>query len=54
MAAIQQHCGAGQVECELVPGGGGIFDVEVDGAKIFSKHDVGRFPEHDEILTKLD
>jgi predicted Rdx family selenoprotein len=25
----------------------------VDGAQIWSKHDVGRFPEHKEILTKI-
>jgi selenoprotein W-related protein len=37
----------------LVCGGGGIFDVVVDGEMIFSKHESGRFPESDEILTKL-
>ncbi|MCK9463862.1 MAG: Rdx family protein [Proteobacteria bacterium] len=34
---------------ELVKGSGGIFDVFIDGARIFSKHDVGRFPEPGEI-----
>lgn len=37
----------------LVPGSGGIFEVEVDGRVVFSKHDEGRFPEHDEILARL-
>ena len=29
--------------------GKGIFDVEVDGALIFSKYQIGRFPEEGEI-----
>jgi selenoprotein W-related protein len=37
----------------LVCGGGGIFDVVVDGDMIFSKHEAGRFPESDEILTMI-
>jgi selenoprotein W-related protein len=41
------------VESELVCGGGGIFDVVVDGDMIFSKHEVGRFPESDEIVEKI-
>ena len=41
------------VESELVGGGGGIFDVVVDGDMIFSKHEADRFPEPDEILAKL-
>ena len=41
------------VQCELIEGSGGIFDVEVDGEVLFSKHQIGRFPEHDEILAKL-
>ncbi len=41
------------VESELICGGGGIFDVVVDGDMIFSKHEVDRFPEPDEILSKL-
>jgi len=42
------------VEPELICGGGGIFDVVVDGEMIFSKHEAGRFPEPDEILSKLE
>jgi len=40
-------------ESELIEGKGGIFDVVVDGNRIFSKHEVDRFPEHDEILSQL-
>jgi selT/selW/selH-like putative selenoprotein len=38
---------------ELVPGKVGQFDVEVEGAVIFSKARAGRFPEHDEVLDQL-
>jgi len=37
----------------LIPGQGGIFDVVVDGRRIYCKHDTGRFPTHDEVLAKL-
>ena len=40
-------------QSELVRGDNGIFDVEVDGRRIYSKHETGRFPEHKEILAKL-
>jgi len=45
------YCGG--VESELVCGGGGIFDVVVDGEMIFSKHELDRFPEPEEILSKI-
>ena len=37
----------------MIPGGGGEFIVTVDGDRIFSKKDVGRFPEDDEIVEKM-
>jgi selenoprotein W-related protein len=49
-ARIQDETG---VEPKLIKGGGGIFDVEADGEMIFSKHQVGRFPEDEEVLAKL-
>ena len=33
----------------LVPGSGGIFDVRLDGACIFSRKEQGRFPESKEL-----
>jgi selenoprotein W-related protein len=42
--------GALQVETELVAGGGGIFDVIVDGEKVYSKFETGRFPEKGEVV----
>ncbi len=41
------------VDPEMKPGAGGIFDVHVDGELIFSKHQVGRFPENDEVLDAI-
>ena len=38
---------SGADKCELIGGGG--FDVVVDGRLIFSKHQIGRFPEPGEI-----
>ena len=38
---------------QLIKGGSGVFDVVVDGKKIYSKHETGRFPEHEEVLKKL-
>ncbi len=42
------------MESKLVKGGAGVFDVVLDGETIFSKHDVGRFPEPGEILSLLE
>lgn len=49
-AAIKQACG---VEPRLVEGGGGIFDVKVDGKLIYSKHQTGQFPEDAEVIKLL-
>jgi selT/selW/selH-like putative selenoprotein len=37
------------VEARLIKGGGGVFDVLVDGDQVFSKHRVGRFPDPGEV-----
>ena len=36
-------------EVALVPGTGGVFDINLDGEKLFSRKDAGRFPESKEI-----
>jgi selenoprotein W-related protein len=41
------------VESTMTPGGGGVFDVIVDGKTVFSKKSVGRFPEAGEIVSML-
>jgi selenoprotein W-related protein len=43
---MQSRYGA---EVELVGGVGGVFDVEVEGELLFSKHQQGRYPTLDEI-----
>ena len=48
--SIKHETGA---QSELVRGDNGIFDVEVDGRRIYSKRETGRFPEHVEILAEL-
>ena len=46
---------AGQfgAEIELVSSSGGGFEVVVDGRTIFSKKELGRFPEEGEIAALL-
>ena len=41
------------LKANLIPGNNGIFDVIVDGEKIFSKFKVGRFPNPGEVTSKL-
>jgi len=41
------------VEARLIQGSNGIFDVKVDGRLIFSKHQVGRFPDPGEVLGAI-
>lgn len=40
------------VQVELDRGGGGVFDVFVDGDLVYSKADTGRFPDAGEV-TKI-
>jgi predicted Rdx family selenoprotein len=42
------------VESRLVAGGGGVFDVVADGRLVFSKHQVGSFPDEDELVSALE
>lgn len=35
---------------EVVMGDGGIFDVHVDGALVFTKSMLGRYPDPDDVL----
>lgn len=41
------------VEVELIKSSGGAFEIVADGKKIFSKLDLGRFPEENEIIDAL-
>lgn len=42
------------VDAELIRGKDGVFDVRVDGKLIFSKHELGRFPEPGEVEAKIE
>lgn len=41
------------VDVELIAGSNGIFDVRVDGRVVFSKREAGRFPDAEDILSRL-
>jgi len=43
----------GDIEIKLIPGGGGVFDVEVDSQRVYSKHATGRFPNQGEVLEAI-
>ncbi|TCP52819.1 selenoprotein W-related protein [Tumebacillus sp. BK434] len=40
-------------EFTLVPASGGVFEVTFNGELIFSKKELGRFPEDGEVLELL-
>ncbi|TNE47251.1 MAG: SelT/SelW/SelH family protein [Deltaproteobacteria bacterium] len=42
------------VDSKLIEGSRGIFDVKVDGALVFSKHNVGRFPNPGEVTGLIN
>ncbi|MBI2460050.1 MAG: SelT/SelW/SelH family protein [Candidatus Rokubacteria bacterium] len=41
------------LSAELKAGHGGVFDVELDGSLVYSKHKTGRFPTNEEIFAKV-
>jgi selenoprotein W-related protein len=38
------------VNADLVSSSGGVFEIKVNGRKVFSKKALGRFPEDGEVL----
>jgi predicted Rdx family selenoprotein len=38
---------------ELVPGTGGVFDVDVNGERVFFKKMIGRYPDPEDVLPLL-
>jgi selenoprotein W-related protein len=38
---------------EVVPGSGGIFDVHLDGERVFTKSMLGRYPQPAEVTSLL-
>lgn len=39
---------------ELVPSSGGVFEVTVNGEKIYSKDETGLFPKAQEVIGKME
>jgi selenoprotein W-related protein len=39
---------------ELIPSTGGVFEVIVNGEKIYSKDETGIFPDIDEIIKQME
>jgi selT/selW/selH-like putative selenoprotein len=37
------------IDAELIKGGGGIFDIKLDGKLVYSKNQTGFFPSDDDI-----
>ncbi len=37
----------------LIPSSGGVFEVSLGGELIFSKKEQGRFPQDDEIMSRI-
>ena len=40
-------------DASLIGGTGGIFDVNVDGKLVYSKHETGDFPDEDKLVAGL-
>ncbi len=41
------------INCQLIKGGGGVFDVVVDGNLVYSKDETGVFPDNEQLLGKI-
>jgi selT/selW/selH-like putative selenoprotein len=52
VAELQNRFGS-QVECTLVKGDRGVFDVTADGQLIYSKSETGRFPQLGEVADEI-
>jgi selenoprotein W-related protein len=37
----------------LIPGTGGVYEVDVDGTRVFSKKDLGRHADYDEVAEPI-
>jgi len=41
------------LETKLIEGAGGVFEVRVNASLVWSKKEMGRFPEHAEVVDKI-
>ena len=49
-AELERELGA---TTELVASGGGVFEIDANGEPVFSKRELGRFPEDGEIVRRI-
>ena len=54
MAELKAQYGDNQVAITLTPGSGGVFTVLVDGAEVFNKKKIGRFPNYGEVPMAIN
>ncbi len=38
---------------EIIPSGGGVYEIDVDGKRIYSKKETGEFPDEDAIVEQI-
>jgi len=53
-AELLQKYGNTIEELTLIPSGGGVFEIEKNGKRLFSKKQSGRFPEEGEIIQLIE
>ena len=41
-------------ELKLIPSGGGVFEIQKNGELVFSKKQLDRFPEFEEVIQLID
>ena len=41
------------VESILIESQGGVFDVDLDGNLVYSKHETGQFPDEEKLVAEL-
>jgi selenoprotein W-related protein len=55
LAAELQQARPGRVkDVRLIPSGGGVFEVRDGQRLLFSKRQLGRFPNEGEVLARID
>lgn len=53
MAPILAGWGPAIQSLEIVPGTGGIFDIHVNGERVFTKSMLGRYPQPDDVVPLI-
>ncbi len=53
MAPLLEGWGPVVANVEIVAGTGGVFDIDLDGERIFFKGMIGRYPEPEDVLPLI-